>query len=177
MPSCRLLQVFGTCTANWRGIWRKLKEQDSDGHLRSLFYLFIYLWLCLNKNLKQHLAVDTDPGSPLMSFALILCGPTSSSTSPPHFYSHWPHGTGITFPHITLLLWSHPLTVKPPLHQLPLAFLREPTARGQWRISLFLPTIRTKCDAIEWTEKHSDQLHVLSKLHLMGFVFCREYLH
>ena len=47
------------------------------------------------------------------------------------------HGTGITSPNITLLLWSHPLTVKPPLHQLPLAFLREPAARGQGKISLF----------------------------------------
>ena len=102
-------------------------------------YLFIYLWLCLNKMLKQNLAVDTDPGCPLMSFALTLCGQTSSSTSPLHFYSHWPHGTGITSPspHITLLLWSHPLTIKPPLHQLPLPFLREPAARGQGKISLF----------------------------------------
>ncbi len=93
--------------------------------------LFVCLWLRLNNKLKHNLAVDTDPGCPLMSFALTLCGQMSSSTSPPHFYSHWPHGTGITSPNITLLLWSHLLTVKPPLHQLPLAFLREPAARGQ----------------------------------------------
>ena len=50
VPSCPLLQVFRTCTANWRGIWRKLKEQESDGHLRSLYiYLFIYLFMVVFK--------------------------------------------------------------------------------------------------------------------------------
>jgi len=142
VPSCHLLQVFRTCTAKWRGIWRKLKEEEC----------------------------------PLISYVTSR-GQTSSSTSPPHFFSHWSHGTGSAFPHVTLLLWSNPLTVKPSLHQFPLAFLREPVAREQWKSSLFLPTNRKKGDATEWTEKHSDQLHVLSKPHLLRLVFHREYLY
>ena len=40
----------------------------------------------------------------------------------------------------------------------------------------FLPANRRKCDAIEWTEKHIDQPHALSKPHLLRLVFHREYL-
>ena len=71
VPSCHLLQVFRTCTANWRGIWREFKEQESDGHLRSL-RINLFINGQVNNKLKQNLAIDTDPGCSLMSFALSL---------------------------------------------------------------------------------------------------------
>ena len=99
MPSCHLLQVFRTCTANGRSIWRLLKDDESNRHL-----LTIYLHLGLNKNLKQQLATDIDPRCPLMDFVLSLYGQMSSSTFPPHFYSFCPKGLAPLF--ITSLLSS-----------------------------------------------------------------------